>query len=195
LLEIDLLFFGTSVEHETAGLTFHPWKLHHAPDPKFVRDETGETGTQRAFGLESPLVGLPAPDFQLNLLDGSRFHLAEQSGRVVVLDFWATWCEPCVETMPAVDEVVRDYAGKDVELVAINLDEQLPQVEAMLERHELEMRVALDRDGVVASKYAVSAIPQTVVIDRDGRVSRLYVGGGAQLAAALRAVLDELVGR
>ena len=62
----------------------------------------------------------------------------------------------------------------------------------MLERHKLKMPVALDRDGVVAAKYVVSAIPQTVVIDREGKVARLFVGGGKNTAEALRKALEEL---
>jgi thiol-disulfide isomerase/thioredoxin len=138
-------------------------------------------------------VGLDAPDFELAMLDGSRFRLSERSGRIVVLDFWATWCGPCLETMPLVDAIVRSFGNDGVELVAINLEEQRPQIESVLERHQLPIHVALDRDGVVASKYAVSAIPQTVVVDRDGRVARLFVGGGARFAAELKAALDELV--
>jgi thiol-disulfide isomerase/thioredoxin len=128
----------------------------------------------------------------LDLLDGSRFHLAERKGRVVVLDFWATWCGPCLQTMPLVDGVVREFAGQDVDFVAVNLEEQPEQVKAVLERHKLNMPVALDRDGVVAAKYAVTAIPQTVVIDREGKIARLFVGGGKKTADALRKALQEL---
>ena len=86
----------------------------------------------------------------------------------------------------------RELADKGVELLAVNMEEQPDQVKATLERHKLKFPVALDRDGVVAAKYAVTAIPQTVVIDRDGKVARLYVGGGKKTADALRKVLQEL---
>ncbi len=94
--------------------------------------------------------------------------------------------------MPLVDGVVREFAGRRVELFAVNLEEQPEQIKAMLERHKLRVPVVLDRDGVVAAKYAVTAIPQTVVIDRDGKVARLFVGGGKKTADSLRKALEEL---
>ncbi len=188
--QVDQLLLGHSIEKASADLVFHRWKLRHAKDPKFVQD--GATTAGGPTGTESPLVGEPAPDFQLELLEGGQFKLASHRGRVVVLDFWATWCGPCLQTMPIVDEVVSEFAGQGVELVAVNLEEQPNQITSMLERHKLSMNVALDRDGVVAARYAVTAIPQTVVIDREGRVARLFVGGGPKLADPLREVLHEL---
>jgi peroxiredoxin len=139
------------------------------------------------------LVGKPAPDFQVELLDGKKFHLADSKGRVVVLDFWATWCGPCLQTMPQIDGVVHEFDDQDVELIAVNLEEPASQIRSMLERHKLQMTVALDRDGVVAAKYAAAAIPQTVLIDRDGKVARLFVGGGPHLADHLRDAVRHLL--
>jgi thioredoxin-like negative regulator of GroEL len=110
----------------------------------------------------------------------------------VVLEFWATWCGPCLQSMPLVEGVVREFADRDVELVAVNLEEQPGVVKSLLDRHKLKVPVALDRDGVVAAKYAVTAIPQTVVIDRDGKVVRLFVGGGKATADSLHKVLQTL---
>jgi peroxiredoxin len=94
--------------------------------------------------------------------------------------------------MPLVAGVVREFADRDVKLIAVNLEEQPAQVRTVLERHKLSIPVALDRDGVVAAKYAVTAIPQTVVVDRDGKVARLFVGGGKKTADSLRQALQEL---
>ena len=112
---------------------------------------------------------------------------------MVVLDFWATWCGPCLQAMPQVDKVTREFKDQGVELIAVNLQEGPKQIKAMLERHKLDMTVALDADGAVAQKYKANAIPQTVIVDRDGTVSRLFIGGGPhfddQLREALKAVL------
>ena len=191
--QIDQLLFGAFIEKASANLAFHRWKLQHAKDPKFV--EAGSTPSSGPTGTESPLVGEPAPDIQLDFLEGGKFNLSKYRGRVVVLDFWATWCGPCLQTMPIVDSVVEEYADQGIELIAVNLEEQPSQIKSMLERHKLAMKVALDRNGVVAARYAVTAIPQTVVIDREGRVARLFVGGGAKLAEPLREALQELVGQ
>jgi thiol-disulfide isomerase/thioredoxin len=192
LAEVDLLLFGTFIEEAAEKLPTHPWKLHNAPEPKFAQAGSGASSDGLASGIESPLVGQPAFSFRLDLLDGRSFHLAEHRGRVVVLDFWATWCGPCMQTMPLIDEVVREFSGRGVELLAVNLEEQPQQVKSTLERHKLQIPVALDREGAVAAKYAVTAIPQTVVIDREGKIARLFVGGGKKTAEALRKALAEL---
>jgi peroxiredoxin len=195
LADMDQLLFGTFIEESASKLAYNVWKLHHATEPKFVqagRDASGEGGLT---GKESPLVGQPAPPFKLDMLDGEQFSLAAHSRRVLVLEFWATWCGPCLQSMPLVDGVVREFAGRRVELFAVNLEEQPEQIKAMLERHKLRVPVVLDRDGVVAAKYAVTAIPQTVVIDRDGKLARLFVGGGKKTAESLRKALEELAAK
>ncbi len=187
---VDQLLIGGAIEEAAALLAYQQWKLHNAAEPKVAADGGGDTAT----GTESPMVGKPAPDFELALLDGKKFRLAETKGRVIVLDFWATWCGPCLQAMPQVDAAVRDFADQGVQLIAVNLEEAPKQITAMLERHKLEMTVALDRDGAVAGKYGANAIPQTVIIDAEGNVARLFIGGGPntgdQLRDALRAVLD-----
>jgi thiol-disulfide isomerase/thioredoxin len=195
LADVDQLLLGKSIEQSASRLAYHLWKLHHAAEPKFVQADAGGPGDGSSTGIESPLVGQPAPPFQLDLLDGSRYKLADHKGRVVVLDFWATWCGPCLQYMPMVDGVVREFADRSVELVAVNMEEQPEAIKSMLDRHKMKMTVALDRDGAAAGKYAVTAIPQTVVIDRDGKVARLFVGGGAKTADALRKALEELAGK
>jgi thiol-disulfide isomerase/thioredoxin len=189
LAGVDELLFGTFIDQSASKLAYHLWKLHHATEPKFAQGGAPAGGSN---GIESPLVGQPAFAFTLDLLDGRQFKLADHKGRLIVLDFWATWCGPCMQSMPLVDGVVREFAGQQVELIAVNLEEQPEQVKSMLERHKLKVAVALDRDGVVAAKYNVTAIPQTVVIDRDGKVARLFIGGGQNTADSLRKALQEL---
>jgi thiol-disulfide isomerase/thioredoxin len=191
LADVDELLIGTCIEQSAARLAYQRWKLHNAVEPKFVQANAGGAGGGLT-GSESPLRGQPGYAFKLDLLDGQPFRLADHKGRFVVLDFWATWCGPCMQTMPLIDEVVRDFTGEGVELVAVNMEEQPEQIKSILERHKLKLTVALDRDGVVAARYAVTAIPQTVVIDREGKVSRLFVGGGKNTAEALRKALEEL---
>ena len=77
--------------------------------------------------------------------------------------------------------------------MAVNLEEAPKQIKSMLERHKLELTVALDRDGVVAGKYQANAIPQTVIIDKEGVVSRVFIGGSAQLEDQIRDVLKGLL--
>ncbi|MHB1555844.1 MAG: TlpA family protein disulfide reductase [Isosphaeraceae bacterium] len=183
--DVDQLLICGGIEEAAEHLTYGAWKLQNAPEPIEATDDS--PGGGGSSGTESPLVGKPAPDFALDLVGGKKFHLADNKGKVIILDFWATWCGPCIQAMPQVEKVAKEFDEKDVVLVAVNLQETPDKIKAMLERHKLEIpRVALDKDGAVAEKYQANAIPQTVVIDPDGNVARLFVGGGAHLGDQLR---------
>lgn len=193
--QVDQLLIGTEIEKSAADLAYHRWRLHHAVEPKIAQDVDGSSPDGRAPGIDSPLVGKPAPDFHLELLGrgGKKFRLSDQKGHVVILDFWATWCGPCLQTMPLVEKVAEEFADQGVQLIAVNLEEPAKQITSTLQRHKLNVTVAMDIDGVAATKYEASAIPQTVIIDREGKVARLFVGGGPKLADQLRDALRELL--
>jgi peroxiredoxin len=192
LEKIDELIIGRGIEQAVAQLAYHRWRLRNAPDPKFVTDDGGSDGGGGG-GEESPLVGKPAPDFKLKLLSGEDFQLAAQKGKITVLDFFATWCGPCVKAMPLVEEAVHSFPADKVQLVAVNLQEQPKQIEALLARHQLAVTVALDVDGVVAEKYQASAIPQTVIVDAQGNIVKLFVGGGPDLGEQIKKSVQELL--
>ena len=142
-------------------------------------------------------VGKPAPAIELDLLAGGKFRLDDCKGKVVVLDFWASWCGPCLQAMPQVDKVAREFSEQGVTLIAINLEETPDKIKNALMRLGLETAVALDTNGRVAERYGAFDIPQTVIIGRDGKVARLFVGGGTRfdehLRQALKAVLENCV--
>ena len=193
LKNVDQLLIGGGIEKAAAQLVYQQWKLKDAPEPREASGEDGQSPTGRPPGTESALVGKPAPDFELELLGGSKFRLAEHKGKVVILDFWATWCGPCLQAMPQVEKVADELRDRGVELFAVNLQEEPKQITAMLERHKLHPKVVLDRDGAVAEKYAANAIPQTVVITGDGTVARLFVGGGPHLGDQLREAIEAVL--
>jgi peroxiredoxin len=96
--------------------------------------------------------------------------------------------------MPLVEAAAREFADQGVQLIAVNQEETPKQIHSMLERHKLDLTVALDRDGAVSGRYRAVDIPQTVVIDREGNVVRVFVGGGPRagerIREALRAILN-----
>jgi len=193
LADADQILFGQSIEMAAAELPYHQWKLHPALEPLVAQDLGDGPSGEGPSGKESALVGKPAPDFELDMLTGGKFKLSDCKGQIVVLDFWATWCGPCMQTMPLVEKAMEEFDPKQVRLVAVNLEEPAKNVQAVLDRHSLKVPVALDEDGVAARKYEANAIPQTVIVDREGKVHRLYVGGGPdmveQLSSALKALL------
>lgn len=138
------------------------------------------------------LVGRDAPDFTLDRLGGGgAVTLSELGDRVVVLDFWATWCPPCVKGLPEV-QAVHDWAeaeGKPVDVFAVNLREDAGPVERFLEKHDLELPVLMDVRGRASEAYGVQAIPTTVVIAR-GKVAAVHVGFTPDLRSELKADID-----
>ncbi len=190
--QVDQLLLGVPNARSLEGSPLADWRLHHAPIPKAFLPGAGEGGGE-ASGTESSLVGNPAPEFELELLGGETFHLGDSRGRVVVLDFWASWCGPCIQAMPQIEQVVAEFPETEVELIGVNLQEQPATISATLERLELDLTVALDRTGGVAEQYGVTAIPQTVIIDPDGNVARLYVGIHTSLAQEMHDSISELL--
>ncbi len=186
LMDIDRVVFGKTIESELQSLPFHSWKLSTAPDPL---DDSEMSGGEE--GSESPLVGKPAPDFTLDLLAGGTFKLSSCAGEVVVLDFWASWCGPCLRSMPVVEKVTTD-AGSGVRMVAVNLQEAPQRIETVVKRLGITATVALDREGLIAEKYGASSIPHTVVVGPDGKVAKVFVGFSSSLEEQLRTTIEKL---
>ena len=121
--------------------------------------------------------GDPALDFTLELLDGSSFTLSEQAGKAVLVNFWATWCGPCVREMPDLAQLYADYGDSDeVAILLINCGESASAVESFLEEKGFAFPAACDGDLAVAAAYNATAIPRTVVFGRDGTVAADFVG-------------------
>ncbi len=189
LAELQTILFGCDVGKQARELKKELWKLSLAQLPKVYQEDEAGAGES-----QSPLVGKPAPEFQLEAIDGSTFKLSQQAGKVIVLDFWASWCGPCMKSMPEVDRVVKEVGGDQVELVAVNLQEGKERINTALGRLAITANVLMDIDGEVAQQYEANAIPQTVIVDRNGNITHLFVGGGPkfveQFATALKATIE-----
>ena len=190
LSEIDQLIIGNRIGTEVSDLAYNKWKLRPAAEPLIALESADGPG----MGSESPLIGQEAPEVNLEFLDGGEFRLSQCKGQVVVLDFWATWCAPCMQTMPLVEEALRAFDSAKVRLVSVNLEEPADHIRSVLERHEFNLTVALDIDGVAAQRYQARAIPQLVIVGADGKVQRLYVGGGSGVVEQMKAAIVELLG-
>jgi thiol-disulfide isomerase/thioredoxin len=191
LAQLDQLLLGAAIGSVDAKRPYDQWKLRNAIDPQFVT--ATQDGVNPNAGTESALVGKAAPDFELKLLEGGKFRLSEQHGQVIVLDFFATWCGPCVASMPLVDKAVEEFKDQNVKLVAVNLQEDAKSISGLLERLDIKPTVVLDQDGTIAKKYAVTGIPQTVIIDREGKIARLFIGNGPSFGDQLREALKTVL--
>ena len=140
------------------------------------------------------LMGEPAPEFRLSRLDGKEIGLSNDlGGKVVVLDFWATWCAPCIRAMPKLVAITDTYADEDFALLAINVGEDEDTIRTFLERHEFKLDVPMDLDSEVANAYGAAALPTTFVIDREGVVRAVQVGYQEDLEELLRETIDWLL--
>lgn len=141
-----------------------------------------------------PLVGEEAPQIRLDLLDGGTMDLSRHLGKdIVILDFWATWCGPCRESMPIIEKVAADYRSRNVVLYTVNEGDDDAAIRKFLENIKLDCAVALDRSLVAGAAYQAEFIPQTVLIDKKGRIQAVHVGAGFDLNAVLRRDLDKLL--
>lgn len=136
-------------------------------------------------------TGSPAPDFTLPLLKGGEMTLSADKGKVVVLDFWASWCGPCRQAMPVIEKVVHAHADKGVKLYAINQAEAPEKVSEFLQSRKMEMPVPMDKDGKVGNLYGVEGIPFIVVVDPKGMVSEVFAGMPPDFEAALTKAVQE----
>lgn len=139
------------------------------------------------------LIGTQAPAFSLQDLLGNTVTLKDMSGRVVLLDFWATWCVPCIQAMPEVISVVESFSEDKLAFYAVNYQEPAAVIAPFLKRNDISVPVLLDITGAVADSYAVEAFPHSVLVDQEGVIRAVHVGYDDQTAAKLRNEISELL--
>ena len=117
-----------------------------------------------------------APDFTLRTMSGPNMRLAEQRGRVVMINFWATWCGPCRQEMPQLNKLYDKYRGSGFVLMGVNVDDDVRNATEVAHKLALSFPVLLDTDKSVSKLYDLSTMPSTVLVDRDGKVRYLHRG-------------------
>ena len=132
-----------------------------------------------------PLVGKPAPDFQATMLEGEPFNLSEKLGQTIILDFWATWCGPCLSELPVLLRVAKEFQDRGVTLYTVNVREDPNVVREFMREYRFEMNVVHDF-GAVSKAYNVDGIPHLVIIDRQGIVRQVHTGYHRDLERELR---------
>jgi peroxiredoxin len=127
-------------------------------------------------GATAAISSGSAPDFTLRKAHGGNLRLSEQRGRVVMVNFWATWCGPCRQEMPQLNRLYEKYRNSGFVLLGVNVDEDANKAIGMADKLGVSFPVLLDADKKVSRLYDLSDMPSTLVIDRDGRVRYLHLG-------------------
>ena len=121
--------------------------------------------------------GAPAADFELKTAGGEKVRLSSLKGKVVLLDFWASWCEPCTKELPLLAALARRMRPRGVEILAVNIDEKRENADDFLRSHKVDLPVLFDPDGkVAAAKYDPPTMPTSFVIDREGVIRAVNAG-------------------
>ncbi|MBI3943624.1 MAG: redoxin domain-containing protein [Chloroflexi bacterium] len=151
----------------------NPTPMPVAPSEPANTPEAESQPTAPHVGLE---VGNLAPDFELAGLDGKTHRLSEFRGRPVLLNFWATWCGPCQEEMPAISKKYEDYKDQDFIVLAIDVNESPDLARPYARRYNLPFLFLDDHDGQVSNTYRIRGLPTSIFIDPDGIVQMRVLG-------------------
>lgn len=139
-------------------------------------EDKNENNSQNGTVVEEKAkAGYKAPDFEATLLTGEKFVLSEQTGKTVVVNFWATWCGYCVQEMPYFEALSAEY-GEDVRFVCVNVGERQEKVENFVESKKFTFDIALDPNGKISALYPTDGIPLTVIVKADGTISEVVSG-------------------
>jgi thiol-disulfide isomerase/thioredoxin len=147
-----------------------------------------------AMGMMPFEEKIPSEDFSLDLLSGGETSLSEHTGKVVFLNFWATWCPPCREEMPSMQTLYDELADEGLEILAVNVLEDAETARGFIDEEGFTYPVMLDTNGRVMMRYGVRAYPTTYIIDRDGNVLGVRPGfhdwGTDAMLASMRTLLE-----
>jgi len=130
--------------------------------------------------LPSSLIALeldgPAPDFTLRSNQDKNIRLADLRGQVVMINFWATWCGPCLQEMPLLDELYKKYEAAGFTLLGVNVEDDSSKAEGMLEQLGVSFPILFDVENIASELYEVDAMPSSVFVDRDGNFRHVHRG-------------------
>jgi peroxiredoxin len=139
--------------------------------------------------------GEKAPNFTAPTLTGGTVSLAAYRGKVVYLDFWASWCGPCAQALPALEELRKEFPPGDFQVVAVNVDREAKSAKAFLRKRPVGYPSALDPNGAIPEQFGVEVMPTSFLIDRDGTVRHVQRGFRTEDVVPLRKQIQQLVAK
>ena len=134
-----------------------------------------------------------APSIQMKTLDGKTVRLADLKGRIVLIDFWASWCAPCTATFPALNALGQELKDQGVDVLAVSQDEKRKELDAFLAGHPPTLDVFTDPRGTASAAFGVTAIPSMFVVDRAGTIRFAHPNYGAEVIQTVRGEILTLV--
>ena len=150
----------------------------------------GGMGINNVFG-EIEIESSPAPEFTMELFEGGSVSLADLSGRVVLLDFWSSWCPPCRQEASVLAQVYREYDDTDIEFIGVNIWDIQEDAQDYILLSNIGYPSGMDGDGKILMDYGVTGIPEKFFIDRRGMLVRRFVGPSTY--EGLRGILDQML--
>ena len=141
----------------------------------------------------SAAVRTSAPDVVLQGPAGTAVHLSDYKGKVLLVDFWASWCVPCKTSFPALDAIYREYQPRGLEVLAVNLDEERRKADAFLSAHPHRMTVLFDPRGTAPVAFGVKGMPTSFVIDKTGTIRFTHMGYSGDVDVRYRQEITQLL--
>lgn len=171
-----------------------------ASDADAVMSENGsdvqaDSDEGESVGYRILKVGDKAPDFSVTTLDGEKFSLSGERDKVVVIYFWATWCAPCLNEMPDIQEIYDNSSRDELEVIAVNSGEKQGRVEQFLERNSYSFLFAADEDFEIGDRYPNSGVPYVVIVGRDGVITDIFYGSKDGDTEIFSAAIDTALGK
>ena len=169
-----------------AAIILWPVEAKAAPQPVTTeQDDLEQTTLIHAGDM--------APDFAVEMLDGSKLTLSELKGKPVLLIFWATWCPPCRQELSHLQADVIDHFGDKITVLPISRGETRNTVEGFIAKTKYTFPIGLDEDKAIYSKYATNYVPRSFVIDGEGRVAYVAVGYDEEIAKEVKLSIENLL--
>lgn len=146
------------------------------PDTIKVNGANGQAGLIGTAPAERLKVGDPAPDFLLAQLGGDPVQLSKLRGKTVFINFWATWCAPCKDEMPLIQQFYQNHRNDNVAVLAVNVKDSADSAKGYFKDNGLSMPVLLDYTGDVPGGYRVTGYPESYFVDKNGKIGEFHIG-------------------
>ena len=148
------------------------------------------------FTVSAISVGETVPLFKARAIDGNKsLALNDYRGKVVLIDFWASWCPPCLRSLPKYDDLRREIGTSDFEIIAINVDENTDDARKFLQKHPVDYPIAKDPKGILPSVYGIKVMPTSYLIDRDGVVQYVHTAFKEGDIEKLKVEIEKLIAK